>query len=38
MTGLKPYEQYFYRFETKDGSSQVGPLPHGAAGRLPRRS
>ena len=24
VTGLKPYEQYFYRFETKDGSSQVG--------------
>ncbi|MET0768908.1 MAG: alkaline phosphatase D family protein [Solirubrobacteraceae bacterium] len=24
VTGLKPYEQYFYRFETKDGSSEVG--------------
>ena len=24
VTGLKPYEQYFYRFETKDGASQVG--------------
>jgi alkaline phosphatase D len=24
VTGLEPYEQYFYRFETKDGSSQVG--------------
>ena len=24
VTGLKPYEQYYYRFETKDGASQVG--------------
>ena len=24
VTGLAPYEQYFYRFETRDGVSQVG--------------
>src|SRR5918995_1647376 len=24
VTGLKPYEQYFYRFETRNGESQVG--------------
>jgi alkaline phosphatase D len=24
VTGLAPYEQYFYRFETRDGASQVG--------------
>ena len=34
VTGLKPYEEYFYRFETKRTESAVGPLPDRAAGRL----
>ena len=36
VTGLKAHEQYFYRFETKDGSSAGRPLPDRPAGRTPR--
>ena len=34
VTGLKPYEQYYYRFATKRPRCAVGPLPDRAAGGL----